>query len=289
MFYICFALLVKAMIICEKGGFMEDIRLRAISKEEFLKRTEAFLLDLDGTVYLSGTPIGDMVNTLKTLRAMGKRLVYLTNNSSKTEDEYVKLLCERGIWGEGDVVFSSATAAIGHLKANYPGKRVHMLATDAIKKHFEASDIILDEDDPQICLMAYDVTLTFEKIKAFNESLAKDTIYMATHPDVVCPTNGISMPDVGAFIQMFKMSSGRLPDIVCGKPERIMAEELERVTGIDKSKMCMVGDRLSTDIRFGNNNGIPTILVLSGEATLEDLAQSQDKPNLVLSSFNNII
>ncbi len=260
-----------------------------MDSKTLLQKTEVFLLDLDGTVYLSGTPIGDMLHTLATLRKMGKRLIYLTNNSSKTEEEYVKMLKAGGFWGEGDIMFSSATAAIGYLTSKQRGKRVHLLATDAVKERFQAAGVCLDEENPDICLMAYDTTLDFAKIKAFNESLHKDTLYMITHGDIVCPTKGISMPDVGSFIKMFEATSGRLPQIVCGKPDAIMVEELERLTGVSREEMCMVGDRLYTDIRFGNHNGIPTICVLSGEATKEDLATSPDIPDLILDTFNDIV
>ncbi len=260
-----------------------------MNKKELLEKTEVFLLDLDGTVYLSGTPIGNMLETLSTLRSMGKRLIYLTNNSSKTEDEYVKMLTLGGFFGEGDAVFSSATAAIGYLSAEQKGKKVHLLATPAVMKRFEDAGVILDENEPDICLMAYDMTLDFAKMKLFNENLHRDTLYMVTHGDFVCPTKDISMPDVGSFIKMFEATSGRVPDIVCGKPDKIMAEEIERFTGVSRDKLCMVGDRLYTDIRFGNNNGISTICVLSGEATKEDLLDSPDVPDIVLDSFNDII
>ncbi len=260
-----------------------------MTKQELLQKTEVFLLDLDGTVYLSGTPIGDMLNTLATLRKMGKRLIYLTNNSSKTEEEYVKMLKANGFWGEGDAVFSSATAAIGYLNGEQKGKKVHLLATPAVQERFANAGVVLDEENPDICLMAYDMTLDFAKMKAFNENLHKDTLYMVTHGDIVCPTKGVSMPDVGSFIKMFEATSGRLPQIVCGKPDKIMAEEIERFTGVSRDKMCMVGDRLYTDIRFGNNNEITTICVLSGEATTEDLEISTDVPDLVLDSFNDVV
>ncbi len=260
-----------------------------MDKTQLLNHTEVFLLDLDGTVYLSGTPIGNMIQTLATLRKMGKRLVYLTNNSSRTTAEYEKMLKERGFWGEGDTVFSSAMAAMGHLKAYYTGKTVHLFATDVMKENFKQNGFVLNDTSPDVCLMAYDTTLSFQKIKLFNELLHTSAVYMVTHPDMVCPTNGISMPDVGSFIKMFEGTSGRLPDVVCGKPDHIMAEELVRFTGIPRDKMCMVGDRLNTDIRFGNNNQIKTIMVLSGEATEEDLKTSTDKPDLVLPTFNEIL
>lgn len=260
-----------------------------MTAKEILQNTDLFLLDLDGTIYLSGTPIGDMVNTLNSLRKMGKKLIFLTNNSSKTEVEYEKVLSQNGLWGEGDVVFSSLTSAIGYFKAFHADKKFHVLATSAVTKRITDQGIIIDEDNPDICLMCYDTTLDFMKMKKFNENLHKNTLYAITHGDLVCPTKGISMPDVGSFIKMFQATSNRLPQVNLGKPEKIMADEIERLTGISKEKTCMVGDRLYTDIRFGNKNGIKTICVLSGEATEEDLKVSPDKPDLILNSFNDIL
>ena len=107
-----------------------------MTKEELLQTTDLFLLDLDGTVYLDETPIGEMRETLARLRACGKKLVYLTNNSSKTPDEYEKKLGRIGLWGEGDAVYTSAMAAIEYLSERHAGARVHVLATDAVRAQF---------------------------------------------------------------------------------------------------------------------------------------------------------
>ena len=82
-----------------------------MTKEQLLECTDAFLFDLDGTVYLDETPIGDVKGTLARLRALKKRVVFVTNNSSKTEEEYRKKLSRIGILGEGDLIYTSAMAA----------------------------------------------------------------------------------------------------------------------------------------------------------------------------------
>ena len=125
---------------------------------------------------------------------------------------------------------------------------------------------------------------TFAKMKAFNEFLAGGAVYIATHPDDVCPTDGVPMPDVGSFIALFARASGRTPQVVCGKPYPVMGECVARAFGCPPSRTCMVGDRLHTDIRFGNANGMRTLLVLSGETTRENMKNFPDTPDVILES-----
>lgn len=259
-----------------------------MTKETLLQETDAFLFDLDGTVYLDETPIGDVKGTLARLRAMHKRIVFLTNNSSKTEAEYRQKLARIGLWGEGDLVYTSAMATAEYVAARFPHKRVYLLATDAVKEEFSRT-VPLVEEAPDVVILAYDTTLTFAKMKRFNEFLAGGAVFLATHPDAVCPTAGVSMPDVGAFLELFYTSSGRRPDLIVGKPGTAMGEGLERRLGIPRTRMCMTGDRMHTDIRFGNNCGMHTVLVLSGETTEETMKNFPDRPDLVLPDVNALV
>lgn len=259
-----------------------------MTKETLLKETDAFLFDLDGTVYLDETPIGDVKGTLARLRAMHKRIVFLTNNSSKTEAEYRQKLARIGLWREGDLVYTSAMATAEYVAARFPHKRVYLLATDAVKEEFSRT-VPLVEEAPDVVILAYDTTLTFAKMKRFNEFLAGGAVFLATHPDAVCPTAGVSMPDVGAFLELFYTSSGRRPDLIVGKPGTAMGEGLERRLGIPRARMCMTGDRMHTDIRFGNNCGMHTVLVLSGETTEEMMKNFPDRPDLVLPDVNALV
>ena len=259
-----------------------------MTKEEILRGTDLFLLDLDGTVYLDETPIGDMKNTLMRLRKAGKQLVYLTNNSSKTEKEYREKLVRVGLFETGDGVYTSGMATVAELNSRYAGKSVYLLGTEALKEEFRAAGVPLKEDAPEIAVLAYDVTLTFEKLKKFNEFLAGGAVYLATHPDDVCPTKGVPMPDVGSLIALFERTSGRHPDEIVGKPYPTMGRLISETYKVPCARACMVGDRMHTDIRFANNCGMKSILVLSGETTRESMGKYPDKPDLVLSDLNAI-
>lgn len=269
-------------MIC--GINMKDIK-------SIIQNTKCLVLDMDGTIYLDSTPIGDMINTLKICREHGIQIYYFTNNSSKNYMEYVKKLQAIGFYDERDIVYTSAMATISYLNAEYPGKKVYAVATDEVKKSFiEGGVNVVDSDDAEIVLLAYDTTLTFEKLKKANELLVRGATYIATHPDTVCPTKDISMPDVGSFIKLLEASSfGRVPDAIIGKPNNIAGNEIVRATGLKPEQITMVGDRLYTDIMFGVNSGFNTILVYSGETTKEMLAKSNVNPTIEFEDLNEIV
>ena len=256
-----------------------------MTKEELLTKCDLFLFDLDGTVYLGDTPVAGAPEALERLRKKGKRVVFLTNNSSKTGAEYEKKLRALGLWGAGDAVYTSADATAEYLNAHHAGKRTYVLATPSVADIFRTAGIRLVEEAPEVCVLAYDTTLTFEKMKAFNEFLTDGAFYVATHPDDVCPTATVPMPDVGSFIAMFERSCGRKPDMICGKPFTVMGECVARTFGVPSSRTCMVGDRMHTDIRFGNANKMHTLLVLSGEMTKQSMKSFPDTPDCILESI----
>ena len=106
--------------------------------EALLKKTNLFLLDMDGTLYIDDIPIGAVRETLARLRGAGKRLVYCTNNSSKTPEEYRAKLERIGLWGEGDFVYTSGIAAAEYLKKHHAGKSVYLAGREALKEDFAA-------------------------------------------------------------------------------------------------------------------------------------------------------
>lgn len=255
-----------------------------MTKETLLETTKAFLFDLDGTLTLGGRPLGRAAQTLRALRAMGKRIVFLTNNSSKTREAYRLGLERTGLWQQGDEIYTSNTAAIAYLNGLPKRRRVFLLSTRAVRGEYAEAGIELDETHPDLLLLAYDTELTYEKLCRFDAFLRAGTEFFATHPDDVCPAQNGSVPDVGSFLALFERSSGRKPDLIVGKPYPPMRTGLESVLRLPKEEMCMVGDRLYTDIRFANRNGMKSELVLSGETKRSDLAASSDRPDLVLDT-----
>ena len=255
--------------------------------KEFIKDTKVVMLDLDGTVYLEGELIGDVIGTLNYLRNKGVQVVYLTNNSSGTDDAYYAKLKKMGVWDDRDIFYSSLDAAIDYLKMYHEDKSVYPVATDSVRKHIENCGIRTTEE-ADIVLLTFDKELTYEKLVIANRLIVKGALYISTHPDATCPAKDVFIPDAGSFISLFKTSSGKEPDIIIGKPYSVMADMLSTRLGVDKSKITMVGDRLHTDIKFGTDNGLNTALVLSGETTMEIAKVHTVKPDIIIDDINQL-
>ncbi|MBQ7642928.1 MAG: HAD-IIA family hydrolase [Clostridia bacterium] len=255
-----------------------------------LKEIKYFLLDMDGTIYIGDELIGKMNETLDILRKNGKSVIYLTNNSSKSKDKYIDKLKKLDLFREGDVVYTSGIAAADYLKSEFRGKKIYLLGTEALKKEFiEKGVTLVDDEQPDICVLAYDTELTYEKLCKFTKYIKKGACYIATHPDVNCPAPEVFVPDAGAFMALIECSTGLKPEKIIGKPYDGMGRELMNKYAAKGNNFVMVGDRLHTDIKFGNNCGFYTIFVLSGECTKEDLKKYDAHPSFILDSLNDII
>ncbi len=256
--------------------------------KEKISKVKYFLLDLDGTVYLDGDLIGDMKNTLNKIRNSGRKIVYLTNNSSKSLNDYIVRLKNIGIWEDGDIMYSSSVAAYEYINSNYNGKSVYVLGTESLKKELKEQGLNVVDDKADIMLLGYDTELTYEKLCKACLSLRTGAIYISTHPDVNCPGKVIPLPDAGSFIKLIEASVGRLPDVICGKPEKNMGDLIKKRFNLNSDEIIMVGDRLYTDIKFGINSGFNTLLVLSGETDMNMYKESGLNVTLILDSLNDI-
>ena len=248
-----------------------------------------FLMDMDGTVYVGGRKIPGAFEALDVLREKGKSICYVTNNSSKSNPSYVARLASMGVYINENELYTSAQATCRFLSTKQKGKKVFLLATEDVANEFRSYGITLTENDPDIVVICFDTSLSYDRLYRACSFINDGKLYVASHPDNNCPAEGCPMPDVGSFIQMIKATLGKEPDIIIGKPYGGMAEAIVEKYGFARKEIAMVGDRLYTDILFGVDNGFNSILVLSGETTADMLASSGIRPTLVLDSFKDIL
>ncbi len=255
---------------------------------ENIKITKLLLLDLDGTVYLDSVLIGDVVDTLAKIRAKGIKISYITNNSSKITSEYVSKLKGLKIFENNDFIYTSLDATIDYLKTNFSDKSVYPLATKKVCKYIAKNGIKISKN-ADIVLLAFDKEINYKKIQTANELLLSGALYVSTHPDKVCPSIPVPLVDAGSFIEMFKTSTSRTPDVIVGKPYKTISECLLKRFSVKRSEVTMVGDRLTTDISFGINSNFNTVLVLSGETDLDLATTSEIKADLTIKDINELI
>ncbi|MBQ4443918.1 MAG: HAD-IIA family hydrolase [Clostridia bacterium] len=266
-----------------------------MTKEE-LKKIKLFLMDMDGTVYIGPQKIPGAFEALETLRRNGRRICFLTNNSSRSQDQYVEHLRRYDFEASMDEVYTSALATCGYLNKHRKGAKVFALATPRVREEMRRAGVnVIEgypterEDYPDVVVVAFDTTLTYDRLYAACRYINAGAYYVATHPDNFCPAPECNMPDMGGFIAMIEKTIDRLPDVIIGKPYAPMAEAVGEKFGLRPEEIAMVGDRLYTDIRFGVDNGFAGILVMTGETTPAMLADSPIKPTLVLDTFADVL
>ncbi|WP_300359130.1 HAD-IIA family hydrolase [Fusobacterium sp.] len=256
-----------------------------------LKEKKCFLLDMDGTIYLGNQLIEGADTFLKTIKEEGKKYIFLTNNSSKNKKEYVEKLDKMGISAEKNDVFTSGDATIFYLNKIKKNAKIFLMGTKALEDEFLKAGFTIvkeREQDIDFVVLGFDTTLTYEKLWIACEYLSKGIPYVATHPDFNCPLDGGKfMPDAGAMIAFIKASTGREP-IVIGKPNKYIIEAILDKYSLEKKDLVMVGDRLYTDIRTGRDNGITSILVMSGETDKKMLESTEFIPDYVFDSVKDI-
>ena len=259
--------------------------------KKYVKEIKLFLFDMDGTLYLGDRLYDFTKELLSTIKAQNKRYLFMTNNSSKSVEDYVKKLKKLGIEATKEDFITSSQATALYLRENCPNDRLYVCGTNSLKSELENYGFeITEEPDKVDCIvMGNDTELTFKKLDDISRLLSTcDVKYIATNPDYVCPTEYGFVPDCGSFCDMIYNATKKRP-IFIGKPEPAMPIIAMKMTGYSKNETAVIGDRIYTDIKSGINAGIKNILVLSGETTLETLEKSSDKPDLVLNSANEIL
>lgn len=248
-----------------------------------------FLLDMDGTFYLGNQILDGSLAFLDKVHATGRHAMFLTNNSSKSASVYVEKLRRMGVRDPFLNVLTAGQAAGRYALRTYPGKSAYVLGTEPFRNELQAMGMILNDEAPDYVLIGYDTTLDYAKMTKVCDLVRAGLPYIATHPDFNCPTETGFAPDIGAILAFIEASTGRRPDIVIGKPNSGIVEDALRITGCTKEQLAMVGDRLYTDIAMGVRHGLLSILVLTGEATMADLVNSPDQPDLILHRLSDMI
>jgi HAD superfamily hydrolase (TIGR01450 family) len=249
---------------------------------------KCFVFDLDGTVYLGDRPIRGTIDFI--LRNLGKReIVFLTNNTSKNLDDYVKKLAGFGIVVGREKILSPLLPLIDYLE-EHGLRRIYPVGNASFRTYLKARLPDIEFTGGEACqavVLAYDTELTYEKLAESCLALQRPRVrYLATHPDLVCPSAQGPLPDAGSFMKLYEAATGRLPEVVFGKPDPlILAPVLKRFA---REETVMIGDRLTTDKRLAENAGIDFILVLSGEAKREDLPGLARQPALVLDDLGEL-
>jgi 4-nitrophenyl phosphatase len=259
-----------------------------MNKNHPLAQVRCFLLDMDGTIYLGEKLLDGALKFIELLQQQGREYLFLTNNSSKDSQQYAEKFARLGLPISRDKIMTSGEATAMHVQRQKPDARVYVVGTESFEKEFRNRGFVLTDDAPDFAVLGFDTTLTYAKLWKLCDLVRAGVPYIATHPDYNCPTETGFMPDIGAMIAFVKASTDRQPDLIVGKPNLLFVEQAAERLGIPVSGMCMIGDRLYTDIALGATAGIPTILVLSGETRAHEIAGSPYQPTYIFQDIQAV-
>ena len=254
-----------------------------------LKEKTLYLLDMDGTIYNENEIFDGTLEFLEEIERRGGQYVFITNNSSKSVEDYVQKVRAMGIKAELKL-YTSGQATAMYLKENYPNQVVYCMGTKSLIKELREAGIeVVTEVDERagVVLLGFDTENTSEKIRNTCIMLGRDVAYLATNPDLVCPVSFGYIPDCGSMSIMLKNATGKEPFFI-GKPEPIMVNCVLKKLNCKREDAVIVGDRLYTDIKTGANAQVDTICVLSGEASMEDILQGEVEPTYIFKSVKEI-
>ena len=261
-----------------------------------LRGCELFLFDMDGTLYLGDDVYEGAIALMEDLPRLGKKYIYLTNNSSRAGVDYITRLRRLGFPCEAENVFTSGMATGLYLNQHFPGAKVYLAGTRAFYRELKSYgiDLVNDENghtdafDVDVVVQGFDTELVYEKLDKAVHYLRRGSKFIAANPDWVFPMPaGEVLPDCGSICALLTASSGVKPEFI-GKPNRNMIDVIAASTGIPNEKICAVGDRLYTDIAVAQNAGSVSVLVLSGETNQMMVDEAARKPDLVLPSVKEL-
>jgi phosphoglycolate phosphatase len=271
--------------------------------KQLIDGKDVFLFDCDGVIWVGSELVAGVGEVLQNLIALGKRVLFVTNNSTKSRKAYVRRFADLGLdFVAPQQIYSSSWATAAHLKSLNFGGKVYVVGEIGIREELEcvgiaslgadldnerdggvfARDEWVADEDVGAVVVGYDRQINFYKLAAAQQYLARggeQCLLLATNPDSTFPVRaGERLPGAGTMVAAVERCSGRQATVI-GKPSSLIVDLLMAEHGIDDaSRVLMVGDRLNTDIAFGNNAGADTLLVLTGISTLTDLDTSDVQP-----------
>ena len=254
---------------------------------------KSLIIDMDGVVWRSDAPIGDLAAIFKRVRERGFRFVFATNNSTKTSEQYVARLKEFGVDVEPWQVVTSSQAAAHAMAQKFPfGTKVFMIGEEGLRIPLEERgfEVLSNEDAPQarVVVMGMDRDISFEKMVEATLLIRKGVPFYGTNTDKTFPTPRGQIPGAGAWMSVITTATDVQP-IVAGKPFPFLMQLSMEKLGTQPKETLVIGDRLETDIAAGQGVGCPTALVLSGVSTREQGESWKPKIDIIVEDLATLI
>jgi HAD superfamily hydrolase (TIGR01450 family) len=257
---------------------------------------EGYVFDLDGTIYLGDDLLPGAKRLVEKLRELGKRVVFLSNNPTKSPQMYAEKLAGLGIPTPQEEVVNTVVTMTRWLLQNHPEATVFPISEEPLVRSLREAGIRISDrpEEIDIVIASYDRGFDYRKLQ-----IAFDAIWfhgrarlVTTNPDRYCPLpGGRGEPDAAAIVGAIEGCTGARCEVNVGKPDPIMLQTVTGMLGLEASECVVTGDRLYTEIRMALDACMPSAVVLTGETTAGMLEEEPDekKPDFVLDRIDRLI
>lgn len=252
---------------------------------------EGWIIDMDGVLYRGDTVLPGAPAFIGTLRRQGVPFLFLTNNSSRTPEQYVDRLRGMGIDARPQDVYTSALATAEYIREYAPdGARAYMIGMDGLREALRGAGLELVQDPraAQFLVVGYDNQLTYDKLAEAMRAIAAGARFIGTNADPTLPVEDGFIPGAGAILAAVETASGVSPTVI-GKPSKAILHLALRRLGLPPERTAILGDRLSTDVAGGLSAGMFTVLILTGSTTMEQAHKSDIKPHLIVQDMPELL
>lgn len=251
----------------------------------------AYIFDLDGTVYLGEALLPTAKETITRLRELGKRILFLSNNPTHTRELYSQKLTRLGLPTPVADILNSSLVMVNFLKTHCPTARLFVLGEEPLRNDLRRAGFELVEDagSTDAVIASFDRTFIYHKLQVAFDAIRAGARFFATNADRYCPVPGGGEPDAAAIIAAIEACTNVSCEAVVGKPSRFTIDAVLNLVKLPASECVMTGDRLETDIKMGLHAGMSAALALTGATTEAMLALSDIKPTYVLRQLSDLL
>lgn len=252
---------------------------------------DAYIFDLDGTVYLGEALLPTVLETIGQLRQLGRRTVFLSNNPTHLCQTYAEKLTRLGLPTPVEDVINSAVVMARFLQKELPQGRLFVVGEEPLCQVLRSAGFELVEEASQTeaVIASFDRSFSYHKLQVAFDAIRGGSRFFATNGDRFCPVPGGGQPDAAAMIAAIEACTGQQVQAVVGKPSVYMVEAVLELLQMPAQNCLMVGDRLETDVLMGLNANMPAALTLTGATDPIALAQSPIQPNFVIQQLRDLI
>ena len=260
-----------------------------------LRSVRGVLFDMDGVIYVGDTPLAGVQDALDYLTETGRKWLLVTNNASRTPEQFVEKLTKMNIRVRPEQVLGSAEATACWLAEQvkhhgWPSGPIIVMGQAGLKTALTNAgfELTTDPDQAVYAVAGINFELTYESLANVTLAIRRGARFIGTNADVTYPSERGPLPGAGSILALLTAATGQQP-LVIGKPNAGMYEQAMARLGLTPAETLMVGDRYDTDISGAIALGLQTAGILTGISTRAEFEQAATPPHLIVNDLPHLI